>query len=424
MSILIIQLPARPRHVADADGGESSTPSGPREYAYVLSPDGLSLGRQGRCTAPMLPRADSVVAVMAPTDLSWHRITLPKAPASRLRAALAGMLEDAVLDDPEDLHLALSPQAKVGQPCWVAACDHTWLTSQLMALEKAKLRVDRVVPGLAPDEPATALFHEAQEGVDPGSDGAAGVMLSWSTTEGVATWPLTGTLAHVLLPDPLPPQTRVLATPPVAAPAERWLGRPVTVQTESEHLLLAARSLWNLLQFELTPRSKGVYAFNDQWRRLMGPQWRPARMGLAVLIVVQVLGLNLWAWHQERLLKTRKAEMAQLLKQAHPQVQVVVDPAAQMRRETDALRMLAGVPGDADLEAMLAAVVRAWPEDRTLGAFRYGSEGLALTLPPNWGPAEADFFRVRMARAGLQAQDSGDGRVLLSALPAGQVPGR
>lgn len=423
MSILIIQLPARPRHVADADGGESSTPSGPREYAYVLSPDGLSLGRQGRCTAAMLPRADSVVAVMAPTDLSWHRIALPKAPASRLRAALAGMLEDAVLDDPEDLHLALSPQAKVGQPCWVAACDHTWLTSQLMALEKAKLRVDRVVPGLAPDEPATALFHEAQEGVDPGGEGVAGVMLSWSTTEGVATWPLTGTLAHMLLPDPLPPQTRVLATPPVAAPAERWLGRPVTVQTESEHLLLAARSLWNLLQFELTPRSKGVYAFNDQWRRLMSPQWRPARMGLAALVVVQVLGLNLWAWHQERQFKARKAEMAQLLKQAHPQVQVVVDPAAQMRRETEALRMQAGVPGEADLESMLAAVVRAWPEDRTLGAFRYGPEGMALNMPPSWGPPEIDFFRVRMVRAGLQAQDSGDGRVLLSAPPAGRGPG-
>ena len=80
--------------------------------------------------------------VMAATDLSWHRLTLPKAAAERLRAALAGMLEDALLADTEDLHLAVAPMPKAGQPTWVAACDHTWLTSQLMALEKAKKKME------------------------------------------------------------------------------------------------------------------------------------------------------------------------------------------------------------------------------------------------------------------------------------------
>ena len=33
-----------------------------------------------------------------------------------------------------------------------------------MALEKAKIRVERVVPSIAPDEPPTAYFHEEMYG--------------------------------------------------------------------------------------------------------------------------------------------------------------------------------------------------------------------------------------------------------------------
>lgn len=417
MSILIIQLPARPRLSTESDGADKASQGGPREYAYVLSPDGMSLGRQGRCVAPMLPRADSVVAVMAPQDLSWHRLPFPKAPAARLRAALAGLIEEAVLDDTEDLHLAVAPEAKAGQSCWVAACDHTWLTSQLMALEKAKLRVDRVVPGLAPDEPATAYFHESEDGAtDPGAEQGSGVMLSWSTGEGVSSWPLQGSLSRSLLPEPLPPGTRVLGTPPVASPAERWLGHAVTVQTPAEHMLLAARSLWNILQFELAPRSKGLHAVSDQWRRWMSPQWRPARLGLMALVAVQVLGLNLWAWQQQRELKSKRDQMVSLLKQAHPQVRVVLDAPAQMQRETESLRLAAGVPGDSDLESLMSAVARAWPDDQqALPAWKYSTEGLMVALPPTWSGSERDAFLQRLVRAGLSVQDLGDGRLQLSA---------
>lgn len=414
MSILIIQLPARTRLSADvaaSEAGAAPASPGPKEYSYVLSIDGMSATRQGRCTAPMLPRADSVVAVMAPTDLSWHRLNLPKAPAARLRAALASMLEEALLEDPENMHLAVAPMAKPGQPTWIAACDHTWLTSQLMALEKAKIRVERVVPGVAPDEPPSAYFHEfgeagAPEGAEPGAE----MLLTWSTPDGVATWPVAGSLSRALLPDPLPINARFFATPPVASPAERWLGRAVTVQSQPEHLLLAARSIWNLLQFELTPRSKGVYALSDQWRRFMSPQWRPARMGLMALVAAQVLGLNLWAWQQSQLVKTKRATMVQLLKQAHPQVQAVLDAPAQMRRETEALRATAGQAGGNDLEALMAAVASAWPRDQPTAGLQYDGNSLTVMPPASWGPAELDEFRRKLGSAGVQVE-SADGRL-------------
>lgn len=412
MSILIIQLPARQRSSASAPEAAPATP-GPQSYAYVLSVDGEALSRQGRCELAQMPSADSVVAVLAPTDVSWHRLTLPKAPQARLRAALASLLEEVLLDEPEQLHLAVAPQAKVGQPTWVAVCDHTWLTSQLMAMEKAQLRVDRVVPGAAPDEPATVLFHEALEAGQSSWESGHEVLVTWAGPDGVSTWPLGGSLSRGLLPDPLPPQARFLATPPVASPAERWLGRAVTVQTPAEHMLLASRSLWNLLQFELAPRSKGAHVLSDQWRRFMSPAWRPVRVGLVSLVVVQVLGLNLWAWHQQHTLKARQMQRVQLLQQAHPQVRVVLDAPVQMQRETDSLRAQAGEPGANDLESLMAVVATAWPPETPSASVRYDGQALTVAPPAGWGPGEIEQFRVQLGAAGVQVDTEADGQLTL-----------
>lgn len=420
MSLLIIQLPARARLRTEAEqeaAEVSPAAAGPREFGYVLSNDGVSVVRHGHCTAPMLPRAETVVAVMPAQDLSWHRVTLPKAPAGRLRAALAGLLEEALLDDPDDLHLAVAPLAKAGQPTWVAACDHTWLTGLMMSLEKAKVRIDRVVPAVWPDEPASGYFQERETWVE-GAETPGEMALTWSSPDGVATWPVEGSMARALLPDPLPDDARWFATPAVASPAERWLGRPVIVQTPAEHLLQAARSLWNLLQFELTPRSKGLHALSDQWRRVMSPQWRPVRAGLMALVVVQVLGLNLWAWHQQRDVQRKRAEMVQLLKQAHPQVQVVLDAPVQMQKETELLRAAAGQPGGNDLEALMGAVATAWPADQPAASLQYDGSSLTLAAPPGWGPTELEALRERLGAAGVQLDlDPGAARMTVRRAP-------
>ena len=130
MSILVVQLAPRGRlRARSAAAPEPATARTSTELDYVLSRDGLAVSAQGRCAATLLPRADSVALVLADCDVSWHRITLPKAPAARLRAALVGVLEEALLDDAEQLHLALAPQAAAGQPTWVAAVDKRWLSA-------------------------------------------------------------------------------------------------------------------------------------------------------------------------------------------------------------------------------------------------------------------------------------------------------
>src|SRR5262245_61480599 len=120
MSILVVLLPARTRLAVPSAGDVERMPA---EYNYVLSPDGVAVGSQGRAAPPLLPRADSMVAVVADSDVSWHRVTLPKVPPARLRAALVGLLEDAVLEEPDLLHFALAPGHAPGEPAWVASVN-------------------------------------------------------------------------------------------------------------------------------------------------------------------------------------------------------------------------------------------------------------------------------------------------------------
>ncbi|MBS0440551.1 MAG: general secretion pathway protein GspL, partial [Proteobacteria bacterium] len=302
MSTLVVQIPERRR--LSARGGAAPESSGlGTEYAYVSTSDGLTMTGQGECGAALLPKAATVVALLADTDVSWHRITLPKAPAARLRAALVGVLEEALLADAEEVHLAVAPGASAGQPTWVAAVDRAWLRAELAALEKANVFVERIVPASWPDDPPSGHFAETR------ADAAApeqGVLLHWAHADGVASIRLQGGLARALVPRPAPPGTRWSATPGAVAAAEQWLGMPVNVMSRAERALQAARSLWDLRQFDLAQRTRGARALRDALRKFTSPQWRPVRFGLAALVAAQIAGLNLWAWHQRSTIESRQ----------------------------------------------------------------------------------------------------------------------
>lgn len=405
MSTLVIQLPARPRR-ASADAPAAL------EYSHVLSRDGLGASAQGRAPASQLPRADTVVAVLPATEVAWHRLPLPRAPAARLRAALAGLLEERLLEDEDQVHLALAPQARAGEATWVAALHRPWLAGQLAALEAAGVAVERVVPALAPEATARGHFFAdpglGEDGADPTEP-----WLALADDEGLRTLRLGGGLARQLQPAWLARGTRWTAEPAAAAAAERWVGAPVAVLAEAEALLEAARSPWNLRQFDLAPHHRGLRALREAGKRLGSPAWRPVRWGLATLVLLQVVGLNLQAWQQQRLMAERQQAMDRLLKESHPQVRAVLDAPLQMRRETELLRAAAGRTGDADFEPMLALAAQAWPAGLPpVQALRYEPGKLTLTAP-GWSPAQIEQFRSR-SQAGGASVESADGRLVLT----------
>jgi general secretion pathway protein L len=408
MSLLVIQLPPRDRLSARGTGPETAGHVRlPTEWDFVSSADGRSVGQSGRAALALLPRADNVVLLLADADVSWHRVDLPKAPTARLRAALAGVMEEALLDDDEAMHLALGPGAVSGRPGWVAATHRPYLAAALTALEAGGQGVARVVCAGVPGTTGVRGHFHAEPG-----DSQAVPWLTLATADGVACVRLAGGLPRALLP-PADVQVRWTAAPAVAAAAERWLGAAVPVLGDAERALEAADSGVNLRQFDLVARTRGTRALRDAGRRLLSREWRTVRWGLLALVALQLLGLNAYAWQQRQALSSKRQAMNSLLQSAHPGVRVVLDAPTQMERETERLRAAAGRPGEADLESMLAAAAAAWPDGQgPVSNLRFEPGKLSIAAV-GWAEPQVAQFRERLRAAGFAAELA-DGRIVVS----------
>jgi general secretion pathway protein L len=402
MSVLALQLPPRERLAARAAAADAagSALKLPAEWPFVFSSDGRSIAQQGQAAAALLPRADSVVLVLAETDVSWHRVDIPRAPAARLRAALLGVLEESLLEDDEQLHFALASDAVAGQPGWVAVTHRPRLVAALVVLEASGLSVERVVAASrpqGPQEPPRGHFFCLDEG------DAAMPWLSLARPDGVALLRLNGALARALQPEE-GAATKWTATPAAATAAEHWLAAPVALQSEAERTLEAVMGPTNLRQFDLAARHRGTRALREGAKRFLSAEWRPVRWGVAALVALQLVGLNAYAWKQDQALAAKRAAMTDVLKTAHPGVRAVLDAPLQMQRETERLRAAAGRPGDADLEALLGAAAAAWPDGQgPVQMLRFEAGRLTLAAP-GFGEAQMAQFRERLRGSGFSAE--------------------
>lgn len=387
MSLLIVLAPPRARRAPDA----ASLPAD-GDWDWALSADGRSLAAQGRGGPRSWPRASRTAVVVDDGDVAWHRTTLPRAPAARMPQALLGVLEEQLLDDDAQLHFALPAGARPGEPAWVAVLHRPWLSALLAAIERDGRAVDMLTASPTPLAPvAGAAAHFTPTPGDPES-----LRLSWADAQGVAVLPLAGTLARTRV-STASEGTHWTATPAVAAAAEAWLGKPVAALGAAERALQAAAAGWNFRQFALAPRGRGAGALRTAWRRMRDPALRPLRWGLAALIVVQLAGLNGWAWQERRDLAERRQAMVELLRSTFPQLRTVLDAPRQMARETEALRVAAGRPGEGDLETLLAVAAGLWPHGMPAASSLQFERGRLTLGAPGW-----DAARVATARAALR----------------------
>lgn len=415
MSTLIICLPLA------ASGATAA-------YDYALSADGRSLGVHSSGPLTLLPtpaRGGEVVAVVPVSMLSWHRVELPKGismGSPRLRPILEGLLEDRLLDDASRLHLALAPMADADGGIWVAACDRQWLGSHLQALEAAQRPVGRVVPEFAPSTGVMRLYALDEPGfpqlVITGQN-AGGVLrlpLSASAPEMIPALP-EGTLEEEL-------ETMVLAEPGVAAVAEQTLHYKVSLLTRPQRWLDAARSPWDLAQFELisSGRTRTVKRLSGLGRELLqSPGWRPTRWGVAVLLLAHLVGLNAWAWREQSALDATRASLRTMLTQSFPQVRVVVDAPVQMEREVAALRQATGAASARDLETMLAAAGSALPAGRTPAGIEFAA-GEAKLKGLQLSAQDGSNLSLQLKNIGYAVRVEGDTAVIKPDSPTGVAP--
>jgi general secretion pathway protein L len=355
MRTLIVQLPLTP-----------ASPAVAYPHAWVNAPAETTRMALQWAQASLLPAAsrDSEVVLMVPAQaLSWQRVELPaglhKQPA-RISAALQGLLEDRLLADPSSLHLALQNDWQRSAQPWVAACDKAWLSGHLQALEAAGLTVHRIVPEISPDTEALQVL--ALGDTDSGwvwfSQKARGVWGGPVSSASAHAWSAWLGQAENAAP------VQALAEPALATWLGERLGTPAQLLQPQQHWLQALASDWDLAQFDLQThaharRIKSLQKFiNALWT---APDWRPARWGMALLLLSQLIGLNAWAWKTRADWQAQQQAMTRILQETFPKTMVVVDAPLQMEREVNRLRQGSGQLAPQDLESLLTALGQALP---------------------------------------------------------------
>jgi general secretion pathway protein L len=133
---------------------------------------------------------------------------------------------------------------------------------------------------------------------------------------------------------------------------------------------------WNLAQFEFRPQSRLSHRLQAGARALcFAPQWRLARVAIVALLLVQIVGINVWAWRDRAALQARREQIAIVLTQTFPETKVVVDAPVQMEKALMQLRVASGALGAQGLEAQLAS--KASP-DKPLGQVDFANNELKV----------------------------------------------
>lgn len=361
--MLIIALPHNP---------SAATP----DYTYAES-DGQSVLRSATSAAAALPlHAGEVVGVVPHSRLSWFSVPLPPgSQGNRLDAVLAGLLEDRLLDDPQQLHLVLPTEARTlapsGGDTWVAVCDKQWLRDSLAPLQSAGLTVQRLVPEVSPSETPVLHVGGTPDHACCVLTHAQGVTLLPPNT---AQWP-----AFAALRDPA---LHIHAEPAMVVRAQQLLPQPPVLQSAPQRWLAAAnQTRWDLAQGEWTQgrRQRLQRWLQSSWQSLRhAPAWRPVRVGVVSLLVVQLVGLNALAWREQHAIEQQQRTLPNILKISFPHVTLVVDAPLQMQREVDALKQGTGATSSTDLEPLLAALAGVLPSRQTPTQLHFANHSLRL----------------------------------------------
>ena len=348
MSTLLIQL--------SAEHATAGT-----QYHYIVSEDGQRASSEGQASLSLLPatgRASQVTAVIPSSQLSWHSVTLPpglniqsRRQQARIRAVLDGLLEEKLLDDPASLHLALDTSSATGDTCWVAACDKQWLQSHLQALDAQGHAARRLVPEQWPSAQPQLLLWGDSGAAQISATGLDGQSTLFTLPQQADSALLQQLLAR------LPEDLSIQAEPQHMRLAESWQ-RPASIFTAAQRLLRSNSYTGDLAQFDLdfggSTRTKRRLL--NAWQSFAkAPQWRAARWATVVAIVAQLIGLNAWAFKENRSIAQRQQQSKQVLQTTFPNVPVIVDAPVQMQRELDLLRSNSGALSASDLEALLAS---------------------------------------------------------------------
>ncbi|TDG07823.1 type II secretion system protein GspL [Paraburkholderia guartelaensis] len=444
MSTLIVLMPPRDPAVHSQ---EWQLP----ELPFVLLDKTGNTQRAGRSALGLLPKASATILMIAARDLLTLAATVPPLKGPRLRQALPNVVEDHLIQDAQTCHLALDPKRLADGRQVVAAIDRGWFRFLLEGFTAAGHRNLRAVP-VARCLPAAQAVEAVQEvpvtePAEPAEPGAAPAAAAPATP---APEPVTAcVLGHVVATAPtlLPG----VALEPAAATAQAALelaivrgalaegfavpaasvaatvtalagGAPVSgyvltnlpgepTSAAARASLAAALPGAQTLTFEALARRALACRFDLCQFEFASQPWRLDRATLrrlrvpivlvAASLVVAVVGANIQWLMMARQRDAMSAQMTELLLNAFPKTTVVLDPAGQMARQLQQLRLAAGEPSPDDFLALSDGFARSLGPVPANGiaALDYHDRRLEVTFKPGVN-VDADLAK-RLAGNGL-----------------------
>ena len=264
----------------------------------------------------------SVILVAPLTRCIVMAIDLPPLQGAKLQHALTGVLGDRLIDASESQHFAVAP-IEDGRMREAVACDGAWLKQCVEAMRVAGLHLAQVVPEASLLPKGAAWWGRLHQELSP-------------------AWLVRSANGEAIRVAP-PLLDAVLSTEEEAAhkswqwfadgACEAPIARGVSAYTAMSAITLlrsAAKTTWDLQQFSFAVPDRAARIMSGCAQILHRRSGRFVLGATLALLLVNLLGLNLYALKQKREINMRHDEMERIVTRALPGAPRLLEPAVQL----------------------------------------------------------------------------------------------
>jgi general secretion pathway protein L len=392
-----------------------------------------------------LPHAVITILLIAARDMLLIPVALPLLKGERLQQALPYLLEEQLVQEPQDCHIALGESLPDGQRL-AAVLDRAWFGFVCKTFKEAGHNRLRAVPlaqcvpqplaeltGTAASEVATAAgensgacflceavtapqstdsakpwleFTLAQQGSVYGAGMTVPFHEAAQAVELLCRDSTSQMLPHAYWLDLPAGQTAATSPPDIPVQWQR-----VSFET------LARRALackFDLCQFEFANHAAGPMELLKRYRIPL--------LLLAAALAVAIIGANVRWWRAQHEQRHLLAEQRQLLREAFPQTQVILDAPLQMSSNLKQLRALVGEALPDSFLALAGGLNQALGKipRSALTKLVYQDHQLTVWFKQDANPDSG--FAQRLTAAGVAASLQQDRWVIRSKTQAANVP--
>ncbi|KGD36160.1 type II secretion system protein L [Burkholderia pseudomallei] len=437
MSTLIVLLPPREPAVPLQEWQWPELP-------FALVDKSGHTQRAGRAALALLPQAATTVLIVAARDLLMLEQALPPLKGPRLKQALPNIIEDQLIQDPQGCHIAVDPAALDGGRRVLAVIDRAWFKFIVDAFTAAGHRHLRAVPVTRCLPPATrrdaaaaaeteavadvALDRPAEHAAAadaPGSGHAGATANAPAPAESIVAVALARGALGEGFAAPVSSAVATLEALANGTPLELYeLGEPgaepqlASVRPLDDKRLLPGAAIWPfdaLVRRALDSRfDLCQFEFEFAPWRFDRATFMRLRLPLALAattLAIAVIGANAHWWKLSRERDALAAQITETLLSTFPKTTTVLDPAAQMTRQLDRLRIAAGELSPNDFLSLASGLARSLGPlpPNGIASLDYHDRRLDVGFKPET-KVDPDFAQ-RLARNGLTGEiDSSTGK--------------